>query len=287
MLQFSPQRILRKVKPPGMIGNRHIITLLTGFCLVMAAPCAFAETALASLTAAAKLIEQGEPQQAISKISEVFASGNLDNQTSAKAFLLRAQANEKLGRLSQALADYTNAMFMGLSATDRSQAESGSKRVQAALAKGEAGTDGWQTGAATTRTASSESQASSSDGFSFFGGLFGGSSSAAHKPEASPGNGWSQGTQVTTAAAAADDGRQYNLHLATLTSEQAAQSEAKRLAKRLATLLEGKTPEVSQMQRGGAIAYRVVAGPFEGKSHAQGICASLKAKGVSCIVIDR
>ncbi len=270
--------------------------------LVGAPAAGFAQSGAEMLTAAAKLGEKGDHAAAVEKISEAFKSGKLDNAASSKAFLMRAEAYEKLNKDALALADYTSAVFMqGLSTTDRPRAVDGRKRTLAALGVSE--DDGGAKPLAAA-PAQEESKPSSSGGF--LSGLFGGSSTSADakREEAAPASDWSQVTRVTPPpatgspsiqssstpvrqAAVAEDVKRYSVLLASLPSEEVANAEAKRMTTRLADLLQGKTPEVVRYERGGAVFFRVVAGPYEGSALSKEVCDSVKTKNVKCLVISR
>ena len=101
-------------------------------CL-LAAP-ARAQSATAMLTEASKMLEKGIPVKAIELIDAAMRSGKLPAEMSAKALLMRAQAQEKLGKQAFALADYNSALWMeGLSAADKAQAEQGRDRISGKL----------------------------------------------------------------------------------------------------------------------------------------------------------
>lgn len=111
------------------------ISLLTfSVSLVLTAS---AQNPTASLTQAAKLLEQGQAEQSIELIDRTLKTGNVPSNLAAKAMLLRAQAQEKLGKHAFALADYNSALWMqDLSDYDRSIAEKGRKRIMANLGVG-------------------------------------------------------------------------------------------------------------------------------------------------------
>jgi hypothetical protein len=93
-----------------------------------------ADNPTAALTEASKMMDKGLPVKAIELIDAAMASGKLPAEASAKALLMRAQAQEKLSKLAFALADYNSALWMdGLSAADKAQAEKGRDRISAKL----------------------------------------------------------------------------------------------------------------------------------------------------------
>jgi len=88
----------------------------------------------AALTEASKLLQRGGYVKVIEIIDTTLRSGKIQSDLAAKALLMRAEANEKLGRTAFALADYNSAVWMqGLSATDRKRAEEGYSRVMKGL----------------------------------------------------------------------------------------------------------------------------------------------------------
>lgn len=312
-----------------MNGYRLIISVVAFAILTALSGDSYAQSGTETLTTAAKLGEKGDYAAAVEKIGEAFKSGNLDNAASSKAFLMRGEAYEKLGKSALALADYTNAVFMqGLSSTERPRAVDGRKRVLASL--GVADNDGGAKPLGATQSSEPETKSNSGG---FFSGLFGGSSTSANaKPEATAPSGWSEGTRVTEAAptaatdatpaknapqpsaaapkpqqtakvvpppvaapasrpvlsaAVADDAKQYNILLASLDAEKAAQVELKRIAPQLSGLLQGKKLAVVRYEKGGAVFYRVVAGPYEGRTRSAEVCESLKAKKLSCQLISQ
>ncbi|MDX2264504.1 MAG: SPOR domain-containing protein [Hyphomicrobiales bacterium] len=273
-------------------------TVLCGAWLLAAAP-AVAQSALETLTAAAKLSERGDHDAAVQKIGEAFRSGAMDNATAARAFLLRAEAYEKLGKPALALSDYTSAVYMqGLSTRERPRAVDGRKRTLALL-----GVTDDADGAKPLGDQASESAPKSSGGF--LSGLFGGSSTSAEAEK--PANSWAQGTRVAPgpaaaqparpvaaapivaapAAADASDTRQFTIVLASVSTEESAAAEARRLATRLSEELAGVTPEVARFERSDGPVFRVVAGPYQGAARSREICESMKLKKVSCMVISR
>ncbi len=106
----------------------------TALCISLLAAPARAENAEATLTQASKMLEKGIPVKAIELIDTAIRSGQLPADLSAKALLMRAQAQEKLGKQAFALADYNSALWMqALSATDKAKAEQGRDRISGKL----------------------------------------------------------------------------------------------------------------------------------------------------------
>jgi hypothetical protein len=100
---------------------------------LLAAP-ARAQSAATMLTEASKMLDKGVPVKAIELIDAAIRSGKLPPEMSAKALLMRAQAQEKLGKQAFALADYNSALWMeGLSAADKAQAQQGRDRISGKL----------------------------------------------------------------------------------------------------------------------------------------------------------
>lgn len=108
-----------------------IVSLAVSVPLVVTA---YAQNPTASLTQAAKLLEQGQAEQSIQLINRTLKTGDVPSNLAAKAILLRAQAQEKLGKHAFALADYNSALWMqDLSDYDRRFAEQGRRRIMANL----------------------------------------------------------------------------------------------------------------------------------------------------------
>lgn len=134
VLQFAPYS--------ARVGHdmfwRHLACCVLAILLVSVAPSlAPAQNAdiTPALTEASKLLQKGGYAKAIETIDAALRSGKVQTELAAKAFLLRGEANEKLGRAAYAMADYNNALFMkdSLSAPDRKRAEEAQKRVTSGL----------------------------------------------------------------------------------------------------------------------------------------------------------
>lgn len=92
------------------------------------------DTATQALAEASKLIEKGVPVKAIELINNTLKSGKVPGDLAAKALLMRAQAQETIGKHAYALADYNSALWMqGLSDRDKKEAEDGRRRIMAKL----------------------------------------------------------------------------------------------------------------------------------------------------------
>lgn len=97
------------------------------------------DTATQALAEASKLIEKGVPVKAIELINNTLKSGKVPGDLAAKALLMRAQAQETIGKHAYALADYNSALWMqGLSDRDKKEAEDGRRRIMAKLGVTEA-----------------------------------------------------------------------------------------------------------------------------------------------------
>jgi hypothetical protein len=174
------------------------------------------DTATQALAEASKLIEKGVPVKAIELINNTLKSGKVPGDLAAKALLMRAQAQETIGKHAYALADYNSALWMqGLSDRDKKEAEDGRRRIMAKLgvtdgdkaAVADAGKSGRADRPATApaRTAQAASSSKSADKTSwdtevqasgseqrtggigsFFSGLFGSSESKAATAESEP-----------------------------------------------------------------------------------------------------
>ncbi len=92
----------------------------------------------ASVEGAAKLIEAGKTDQAISVLSAAISAGNLPSQVMARALYLRGAAYRKQQKPALAISDLTSALWLkgGLNDADKADATQ-----QRAAAYGEAGLD--------------------------------------------------------------------------------------------------------------------------------------------------
>jgi cell division septation protein DedD len=78
----------------------------------------------------------------------------------------------------------------------------------------------------------------------------------------------------------------FQIQLASVPSEDAAQAEWKRVSGKHKDLLAAMTPAITKADLGEkGIYYRLRAGPLADKAAAEGLCASLAADRVGCIVI--
>jgi hypothetical protein len=74
------------------------------------------------------------------------------------------------------------------------------------------------------------------------------------------------------------------VQLAALMSEDAAKSEWQRLEKRMPSLLEGRQPAVSKIERDGKTYWRLRTGGFSDVAQATAFCEQVRAKGSGCSI---
>lgn len=175
-----------------------------------------AQSAEATLTEASKLLDKGVPAKAIELIDAAMRSGQLPPEMSAKALLMRAQAQEKLGKQAFALADYNSALWMeGLSAADKAKAEQGRDRISGKLGVAEpapkvaassAGANAGEDTALRTPTSANVKSTPSEERTggigSIFSGIFGSSEPAREPQQAKPEAGAKPAAPVPPAAVA-------------------------------------------------------------------------------------
>lgn len=302
------------------------VFLSAAMLLSPAAALAQTAEAANSLAAASKMLQEGKHSEAVERISAALKSGKLDNALTCRGLLLRGEAYEKLGKPALALADFANAQWLeGLSNAERLRAAEGRKRALSALslASGDASGDSSggsgpadknaakppaaaakQPEAAAPRspapnakpaaTAKEQPQPAPAKGAwraTVHDTPGGGSSSpggAVAQPRDTRASSWTQGTAVTGAVPKTGGaaGGQVTIHLATVATEEAAKSEAKRISAKLGELLEGQAPEILRGDKNGAAVFKVVAGPYD-KSRSADLCAAIKAKGISCLAVAR
>lgn len=133
-----------------------------------------------ALTEANKMLQNGAYVRAIELITSAMSSNNIPAELAARGLLMRAQANEKLGKAAFALADYNQALWMqALPDKDRKVAEEGRGRVQSGLGVKEASDDSEDAAPQQkTRPASGRAVQEESSGGGFFSSLFGSSQTA-------------------------------------------------------------------------------------------------------------
>lgn len=152
-----------------------------------------ADNPTAALTEASKMMEKGLPVKAIELIDAAMASGKLPADSSAKALLMRGQAQEKLNKLAFALADYNSSLWMdGLSASDKVQAEKGRDRISAKLGVPDASKQAQaavvteNSGGGGAKVQSTPSEERTGGIGSIFNGIFGSSKASAETQPAQP-----------------------------------------------------------------------------------------------------
>lgn len=74
------------------------------------------------------------------------------------------------------------------------------------------------------------------------------------------------------------------VQLAAMDSQSGATTEWDRLSRRMPELLEGRHPDVQQVERDGRTLYRVRLGGFADMAQAIGFCAKVRAKGGGCSI---
>jgi cell division septation protein DedD len=300
---------------------RHLVSVLLAVFLGAAAagPArAQASDVTAALTEASKLMQKGGYLKAIETIDYAMRAGKVPSDLAAKALLMRAEANEKLGRAAFAFADYNSALWMqGLSESDRKRAEAGHARVQKSLGvASEAGADAPQTEA--VREQPSEQRTGGTGGIGgFFSNLFSPSKpreappptaaavvTAPAEPPAPPqaqpqarpapkkaaGQQHAQAAPRPTPAATAKPSESGNfaIQLAAVAEEDKAIAEADRLAKRYRDDLGGRTPSLMIVPTAdGGTLYKIVLAPYETRGEGLAACELLKTKGLSCMVISK
>ncbi len=278
---------------------------------------AYADKATEALAKANRHLQDGVPVKAIELINTALQSGNVPSDLVARALLMRAQAQEKLGKYAYALADYNQAVWQGLPERDKAGAEQGRNRIMSKLGVG--GDSEPQrtasTGGGTSRAASSgswevaEIQTTPSEertgGIgSVFSGIFGGpdasqpeSPAAAARPQVqnvnavvasravrAPVNRSAENVAISVNNQASGD---FAIQMAALHSEDGAIYEVNRIEKRYGEWLGGRTPSITVLGTSdGGTLYKVIAAPFQ---HGEGVatCELLKTKGLSCMLISR
>ena len=74
------------------------------------------------------------------------------------------------------------------------------------------------------------------------------------------------------------------VQLAAVSSEQVANQEWRRLAKRMPDLLGDRTPVIQRLERDGRTVWRVRTGGFADTAEATSFCVRLRAKGSACTI---
>jgi hypothetical protein len=280
--------------------------------------------ATAALTEASKYLDEGIPVKAIDAINGVLKSGKISSDLAAKALLLRARAQEKLGKYAYALADYNQALWMeGLSSSDKGEAEAGRARIMAKLgvdenpSKTAAPAQPAQPKRAASKTrvgvdrgANVQTSPSEERTGGIFGGLFGSSETSPSQQTAEPApppkpapraaaqpvnvaastrtaNVSDDSTANDAGAPAGEPTGDFAIQFAALLSEDSAIYEVERIGKRYSEWLGGRTPSIRirPTAEGGTL-YKIIAEPYE-RGEGVATCELLKTKGVSCMLISR
>jgi SPOR domain len=275
-------------------------------------------TALATIEAAAKLLEAGKTDQAIASLSSAISGGNLPPTTMARALYLRGAAYRKQAKPAQAISDLTSALWLkgGLSDTDRADATQ-----QRALAYSEAGlSDEGQTTSTATRKRSDGTVASlnpdtntsapSSSG-GFFGKLFGGSTPATPPPAPpapapvtpfKPASGPAAPTATPSpqparvAAAVVVPKAQapgataigaFQSRVALVKTRAEADAVVTKLKSQYTAVLAEKSPTVGETAFGAmGTFFQVRIGPFPSATEATALCTRLKGSGLDCVAVN-
>jgi len=307
-----------------MFGRFPAILILAVFLSGTAAGTACAQQqpdVAAALTEASKTLQKKDYAKAIELIDGALRSGSVPSELAAKGLLMRAEANEKLGRSAFALADYNSSLWMqGLSASDRKRAEDGHGRVLKSLGVAEKPNEAPQQAASkpqaqawNTDVQPAPAAEKSGNGVSrFFGNLFNSQRTpeqaqpsvaaavvvtqatpeqttaqpkAAPKKVAAPA---AKAPARTAAPAKAAETGSFAIQLAAVAEEDKAIAETDRMAKKFGADLGGRTPSLMIVPTAdGGTLYKIVAAPFETRSEGQAACELLKTKGASCMVITK
>jgi hypothetical protein len=278
---------------------------------------AFADKATESLAKANRLLQEGVPVKAIELINTTLKSGNVPSDLVARALLMRAQAQEKLGKYAYALADYNQALWQGLPERDKAEAAQGRDRIMSKLGVGgdSAPQKTASTGSGTSRAASSGSWSTSeikttpseerTGGIgSVFSGIFGGTDASETENPASAARPRAQNVNAVVASRAVrapvksstdnvaisvnnEAAGDYAIQMAALHSESGAIYEVDRIEKRYGEWLGGRTPSITVLGTSdGGTLYKVIAEPFQ-RGEGVATCELLKTKGLSCMLISR
>ncbi len=268
------------------------------------------------LARAAKALDAGDYAGAATSLDEAFKAG-LSKDLAVRAILIRAEVNERSGKLAYALQDYTNALWMDtLSTSDRKIASDGKQRVMAAMGLSDGSAPGSREAAANR----------SSSGFlGIFGGLFGSGSADKPPPAPAPPPMASPPTPSTSASvdivraapiakpahkvAAAQPKRRAKVAAArprlapprlqpvstgpqaqseggflivfgSASNRTAAAARAKQIKAQLAGILVNRNLDIEA----GGEALQIVAGPYKARSAALALCSAMRQRGVNCKV---
>lgn len=294
----------------------QFVVLASLFTFAVLSTPAYADKAAEALAKANRHLQDGVPAKAIELINTTLKSGNVPSDLAARALLMRAQAQEKLGKYAYALADYNQAVWQGLPERNKAEAEQGRNRIMARLGVGgdSAPQKTTSTGSGTSLAASSgwgtsEIQTTPSEertgGIgSVFSGIFGGTDASETESPASVTRPRAQNVNAVVASRAVrapvksssenvaiavnnEASGDFAIQMAALHSEDGAIYEVDRIEKRYGEWLGGRTPSITVLGTSdGGTLYKVIAEPFQ---HGEGIatCELLKTKGLSCMLISR
>jgi SPOR domain len=282
--------------------------------------------AQATIEAAGKLLEAGKTDQAVSSLSGAIAGGNLPPAVMARALYLRGAAHRKQAKPAQAISDLTSALWLkgGLSDTDRADATQ-----QRTAAYSEAGLgDQGQTSSAAAQGAGSRTRVDGSvaslapdsgaapataSSSSFFGKLFGSSTTAAAssapavavtptpetppKParpqraalEPAPASNAQPASQLQPAriAAATVAASAYQSRVALVKTRAEADAVVAKLKAQHSAALADKTAAVGETAFGGmGTFFQVRIGPFSTAAEATALCGKLKGSGLDCVAVN-
>jgi SPOR domain len=273
--------------------------------------------ALATIEAAAKLLEAGKTDQAVSSLSSAISGGNLPPTTMARALYLRGSAYRKQAKPALAISDLTSALWLkgGLKDVDRADATQ-----QRAAAYSEAGlSDEGQTTSATSRKRadgtvaklSPDTNASQPISSGFFGNLFGGSAPTASTPAAAtpaaPTKPAPPAPLVAAATApppqparvaaaivapkpqapAAAAAGAFQSRVALVKTRAEADTVVAKLKAQHAAALADKVPTVGETAFGAMGNYfQVRIGPFPSAADATALCGRLKGSGLDCVAVN-
>jgi cell division septation protein DedD len=309
-----------------------------------------------ALDAAAKALEAGKPDVAVTQTNTVLASSGLDSRSTAQALSLRGQAYRRQSKPAQAIADLQSALWLkgGLSDTERATAmqarsesyrEAGLDEPPLAASRSDR-TKSASAGSATVATAT-EAPSSGLSGVgssvgNFFSNMFGGggstekaatkseTASIPHRAPSEPAvSSWSQSTSVkaapprpaaTHAEAPAHVGKvvaepkankpstktaavappapavteadkqngPFQLQLAAVRSRDEAKALADRVTSENGALVGTRDYEIVDAVFGNmGKFYRVRIGPYADLEQSKSACATLRAKGVDCMIVPQ
>ncbi len=306
------------------------------------APKADAASAQRGVEAGIKSFQEGKLEAATQQLSAALSTGKLPPPQVARALYYRGLAYRGQSKPAQAIADFTSALWLknGLDATQRAdalqnrgaayreaglsdQADGDEKKAASAAGQTSASRPSGAQTASASSPSSTQTASSSSGGFgSFFGNIFGGSSSvsasnqSADQPQekvlSSPprvATAWSTATEVkaektvATVPAAVVTGSPppaapptprarssaaaggIHLQVATVRSQSEARSIAARLKQMGVSDTAGVETEIDETTVGNmGTLYRVRIGPFANNDDPRTLCVKLRGSGLDCLI---